>query len=337
MTRARQAALLFALAMTCAALATRSAGILPPFFPPAPAFAQQPAGQGIAAGPQFTLGLVLRYQLDVRTTHDGDVSGAVENPQGGNRLTVRFGAVLKLEALEPAPEGLLLRATIEQISVAIGGDTFDPAVVGLERRYRQLEGYSVIFHPRADIPPVPVASDPSLRNPELEATAQNWMRLLVSRIGAPPGAVPGSAWSDEQPVAVAPFKATVLRTASSYLRDEPCGGQGERAAVAAPSLAAEQCAVVLTRSTIVQAGSHRDPTPDSYRERGLRTAGRWAGTGEGLAYIAQRTGWVVSVTETQAEQMDFTVSRANGDVVLRRRGTVETQTHLLLQSVESRK
>ena len=321
MTPLRQVAFLLALALMSGSLSAH----------------QSAPAQGIGAAPQFSPGLVLRYQLDVRTTHDSETSGAVENPQGGNRLTVRFAAVLKVEALEPAPEGLLLRATIEQVSVAIGGDTFDPAVAGMERRYRQLEGYSVIFHPRADIPPVPVASDPSLRNPELEATAQNWMRLLTSRIGAPPGAVPGSAWSDEQPVAAAPLKATVLRTASSYLREEPCGGQGERAAVAAPSLAAEPCAVILTRSTIVQAGSHRDSTPDSYRVRELRTGGRWEGTGEGLAYIAQRTGWVVSVTETQAEQMDFTVSRTNGDVVLRRRGVVETQTHLLLQSVEMRK
>lgn len=320
MTRSLQVALLLALALLHSG--TR---------------AQQPAGPGLSAAPQFTPGLVLRYQLDVRTLHDGDTSGVVENPQGGSRSSVRFSAVLKLEALQPKDGGPQLRATIEQISVVIGGDTFDPAVTGLEQRYRQLEGYSVVFSGGDDRQPLPAASSATLRNPQLEATAQNWMRMLVSRIGAPPGAAPGSAWSDEQPVAAAPLKETVLRTASSYLRDEPCGGQGERAAVSVPSLATEDCAVVLTRSTITQAGSHRDPTPDSYRERGLRTSGRWEGSGESLAYVSRRTGWLVSVTETQSEQLDFTVIRAEGETILRQRGTVETQSHLLLQSAEIQK
>ena len=145
------------------------------------------------------------------------------------------------------------------------------------------------------------------------------------------------AASSEQSVDTSPLNGTVLRVQSSYLRDEPCGGQGERAATAAASLADETCAVLLAQSTLTQTGSRRDQTPPSYSERGLRTSGRWEGAGESLAYIARRTGWVVSITESQSEQMDFTIARADGEVVHRQRGRIETQTNLLLQSVETRK
>jgi len=295
-------------------------------------------GQGITAGPQFAPGQVLRYELNARVTHDGDTSGAVENPQGGGRLTVGLAASLKLEVLEPDAGATRVRATIEQVSIAVGGDTFDPFVAGIEGRYRQLEGYSRLFIvPPADSsqPPEPVA--PKRIDGRLEATAQSWMRTLVLGMGAPADSMPGGVWTKEQALAEAPLKETVLRVQSTYLRDEPCGGQAERADAGVPSLAAQPCALILARSTLGQAGSRRDPTPDTYRERGLRTAGKWEGSGESLAYVAHRTGWLVSITETQEESLDFTVSRAGGETVLRQRGRVETETHLLLQSVEMRK
>lgn len=292
-------------------------------------FAQPSTGQQAVPAPQLAPGLTLRYQLDIRTTHDATVSGAVENPQGGQRLSVRFGAVLKLEAIEPVAGEAQVRATVEQVSVVIGGDTFDPTVAALEHRYEQLEGFTTTFAPTRLQPPAPDTPDASV-------SAEGWLLALISRLASGPGESAASA-SREQPVDSAPLKGTVLRIESSYLRDEPCGGQGERAATAAASLAGEPCAVILTHSTLMQTSSQRDRTPPDYRERGLHTSGRWEGTGESLAYVARRTGWVVSITESQTEQMDFTITREDGEVVHRQRGSVETQTNLLLQSVESRK
>jgi hypothetical protein len=282
-------------------------------------------GQGSLPAPQLVPGLGLRYQLDIRTTHDASVTGAVENPQGGTQLSIRFSATLMLEALEPASGEAQVRATVSGVSVVIGGDTFDPSLAALEQRYKRLEGFAVTVSPASAPRPVPGASDTTVM-------VENWARALISGVAIGP-----ASDATEQPVDSAPLKGTVLRVQSSYLRDEPCGGQGERAATAAASLAAEPCAVILTQSTLTQTGSRRDQTPESYRERGLRTSGRWEGAGESLAYVARRTGWVVSITESQSEQMDFTIARPDGEVVHRQRGRIETQTNLLLQSVETRK
>lgn len=275
--------------------------------------------------PQLAPGLVLRYQLDIRTTHDSVVTGAVENPQGGAQLTIRFAATLTLEALEPAGGEAPVRATVSAVSVVIGGDTFDPSLAALEQRYKQLEGFTVTISPGSAPRSAPAPSDAA-------AMVENWARALISGVATGP-----ASGATEQPVDSAPLKDTVLRAQSSYLRDEPCGGQGERAATAAASLADEPCAVILTQSTLAQTGSRREQTPQSYREQGLRTSGRWEGAGESLAYVARRTGWVVSITESQSEQMDFTITRENGEVAHRQRGRIETQTNLLLQSVEARK
>ncbi len=288
-------------------------------------FAYGTAAQGSIPAPQLAPGLVLRYQLDIRTTHDSSVTGAVENPQGGAQLSIRFGATLTLEALEPAGGEAQVRAVVSQVSVVIGGDTFDPSLAALEQRYKQLEGFTVTISPASATRPVPGTSDAA-------AMVEYWARALISDVAT----VSASA-ATERPVDSAPLRGTVLRAQSSYLRDEPCGGQGERAAAAVTSLASEPCAVILTHSTLTQTGSRRDQTPESYRERGLRSSGRWEGSGESLTYLARRTGWVVSITESQSEQMDFTITRADGEVVHRQRGRIETQTNLLLQSVEARR
>ncbi|MGH9796296.1 MAG: hypothetical protein ACRD5G_16130 [Candidatus Acidiferrales bacterium] len=311
---------------------------------------------GIAGRPQLAPGIVLRYQFEVRSIHEGNVSGAIEDPQGGDRLSVRFAAVFKLEALDAAasfnspPSSLrgrsaapsqsvaVVRATIEQVVVLIGGDTFDPAIASLQERYQQLEGFSAVFSTAEASPPAQQERrDATLGDPQIGAVAKSWLRTLVFGISAPPGATSGKSWSNQQPIPAAPLDNTILRTKSTYLRDEPCGGKGQRAAVKAPSLAQQPCAVILASTTISQSGSPADRTPDHYRARDLRTAGRWEGAIESLAYISRRTGWIVSVTETQSEQMDFTVSRAtDNEPVLRHRGRIETQTNLLLQSVEAR-
>lgn len=286
------------------------------------------AAQGSLPAPQLAPGLILRYQLDVRTTQDNVVTGAVENPQGGTQLTLRFSATLTLHTLETQAGEAQVRATVEQVSVVTGGDTFDPSVAAMEQRYRKLDGFSTVLSPGGTQRSAASAAGPSAAEP--------WLHGLLARILEGAGSAPAATVSSEQPVESSPLRGTVLRVHSTYLRDEPCGGQGQRAAAAVASLAAEPCAVILTHSTLLQT-SHRDQTPPSYRERGLRSAGRWEGAGESLAYFARRTGWVVSITESQSEQMDFIISRAEGEVAHHQRGRIETQTNLLLQSVENRK
>ncbi len=292
--------------------------------------------------PQISPGNVFHYRLDIRTASEGTALGVVENPQGASRVEIRLSASLRLEALAVAPSDSAtprpdMRATFEQVSVALGGDVYDPALEDLAKRYRRLDGATFLFSAHdAGITKAPRPSGQPPLDSRLAAMAQGWVRLLVLGYDAPASFVPGTTWSDERSLPSAPLRGTILRSHYTYLRDEPCG-PGDRAAVHAQSLAEEPCAVLLLRTTIAQARAASDATPDAFREQSLRTAGRWEGSGETLAYIAQRTGWLVSITEVQVEQMDYTVSRAGGEEILRRRGRIETQTNLLLQSVETRK
>lgn len=297
---------------------------------------------GMAGPPQFAPGIVLRYRFEVRSLHEGNVTGAIEDPQGGDRLSVRFAAVFKLEALSshsgpqaaPASSRPDVRATIEQVSIVLSGDTFDPSASSLQQRYEQLEGFSIVLPSPGDETPRQVAG--ASGGDRIEVVAKSWLRMLVAGVRRTI-TEPGKTWSKEEPILSAPLNDTVLRTKYTYLRDEPCGGRGERAAVSVPSLANEPCAVILAVSSFKQSGSPNDRTPDDYRARGLRSTGKWEGTIENLAYISRRTDWVVSITETQSEQMDFTISRTDPDEApLRHRGQIETQTNLLLQSVESK-
>lgn len=309
---------------------------------------QSPDQQREIIAPKFSPGMILWYQLDVRTTHEGGITGAVEDPHGGNRLSVRFAATFKLEALPSAPYAqpssetpapVELRATIEQVSVAIGGDTFDPAAVALQQRYESLEGFSLLISSPAggnSSADSHEARQAAYGGDRVEAVVKSWMRMLAT--GFPQRAAePGKSWIKQEQLAGTPLKGTVLRTKYAYLRDEPCGGQGRRAAATAPSLANEPCAVIFAASTLTQSGSPSDRTPDDYRVRGLRTDGHWEGAFEDLAYVAKRTGWIISVTETQTERIKFSVSRADGaETPLHHRGEIKTQTNLLLQSVETK-
>ncbi len=287
--------------------------------------------------PQISPGNVFHYRLDIRTASEGTALGVVENPQGASRVEIRLSASLRLEALAVAPSDSAtprpdMRATFEQVSVALGGDVYDPALEDLAKRYRRLDGATFLFSAH-DAHHQSAARRPPPLDSRLAAMAQGWVRLLVLGYDAP--LLRPATWSDERS---SRRRRCAAPSAShyTYLRDEPCG-PGDRAAVHAQSLAEEPCAVLLLHTTIAQARAASDATPDAFREQSLRTAGRWEGSGETLAYIAQRTGWLVSITEVQVEQMDYTVSRAGGEEILRRRGRIETQTNLLLQSVETRK
>ncbi len=97
-------------------------------------------------------------------------------------------------------------------------------------------------------------------------------------------------------------------------------------------MAGETCAVILTRYEITQPHPPRDATPEDYRKRGLRTAGRWTGSGESLSYVSLRTGWVVSVTQSGTEEMDLTVSTADGSSGVRYAGRVRSQSQVTLLS-----
>lgn len=291
----------------------------------------------VRLAPQFAPGQVLRYQMEFRTTTNTTESGLAHDPQGPAQLVVTWDAVVHLEVLPLKPDDASaapvtrLRTTYEKSVATARSDTYDPEADRIEQQYRKLEGRAIEFMLDVDGKVAKVEGlEGLLRDPKAAAAARDWLAQLSMGASAPrEGIVPGQKWSFEQPAASAPLAGLLWRTESTYLRNEPCRPAGPHGAAASDSLAKETCAVILTRLEVTQPHPPKDPTPEDYRRAGVRTAGRWSGSGESLSYISLRTGWVVSVTQSATEEMDVTFYNAHGES-LRYAGRVHSQSQVSL-------
>ncbi len=302
--------------------------------------AKTPAPPRVRLTPRFSPGQTLHYQVDFRTRTASRGSGAVENQQGATEIDLAVSLLVRLEVLPAMPQGgdtLRLRATYEKSSVVLRGDSYDPSAAALEAQYRKLEGRSVEFKLSANgaVEEVQGLSE-ILGDEKAVAAAKDWFTQFASGMTLPgEGVVAGEIWSSERKVSESPLAGTVLETQATYLRNEDCRG-GVPTPNPAPDAAPEpqgsgrHCAVILTRYQMRQRGSGRDQTPESLRSRGLRSSGKWIGAGESLAYLSLETGLTVSVTQSGSEEVELTVTPANGNPPFHYAARVQTETHIAL-------
>jgi hypothetical protein len=226
-----------------------------------------------------------------------------------------------------------LRTTYEKSVATARSDTFDPEGATIEEQYRKLEGRTIQFTLDAQGKVSEVEGLAEILADEKAArAAREWLAQLAMGASFPKeGIVPGQKWSSEQPAPSAPIAGVFWRTESTYLRNERCRpATGTGAVAAAGPFPEEACAVILTRLEITQPRALRDPTPEEYRQHGLRTTGKWSGSGESLSYVSLCSGWVVSITKSGTEEMDVTVSAADGESMVRYAGRVRTQSQVTL-------
>ena len=335
--------------LLCASSSSAQQAAAPPIPPAQASRATQPP-QRMRFAPQFVPGQVLRYQMEFRTTTESRRTGLVEDPQAPSQLEMTWSAVVRLEVLGVATDAsgraatstgageggrMRLRTTYEKSVATSRSDTYDPAGAALEEQYRKLEGRTLQYVLDAEGKVSDVEGLQEIVADEKAASAaRDWLAQLAVSTSLPQGGiVPGQKWSSEQPATSAPLAGLLWRTESTYLRDEPCrpiAAAGAASEAGLPS--GESCAVILTRFVMRDGRARGDPTPDEYRRRGLRTAGTWSGSGESLAYISLRSGWVVSLTQTGSEEMDVTVSTADGQSSVRYAGRVRSQSQVTLLS-----
>jgi hypothetical protein len=312
---------------------------LAPVVPAAPQ--DRPEAQALAPvslQPRFAPGQILRYRIALESTSDTRQSGLVRNPQGPAQLSVTWEAIVRLEVLEAeghagAGGPLRLRVTYEQSAATVRSDALEPRSEEIKQQYAQLAGRSVEFTFTAGGRVSEIRGlDGLLSDESARAAVHQWLAQLSSAAAAPPaGVVPGQKWSSTQ-AADLPLAGLSWRTDASYLRDEPCR-------LANPSQAADisdrrDCAVILARLALVTTRPLRDPTPEEYRRNGLRTSGRWTGSGESLLYVSLHTGWVVSSTQESTEQMDVTITGGAGGQgsTVRQAGAATTRSQVYLLS-----
>ncbi len=93
----------------------------------------------------------------------------------------------------------------------------------------------------------------------------------------------------------------------------------------------ESCAVILTHFEISRRGSeHSDATPDEYRHNGLRTSGKWTGSGQSLNSVSLVSGFLVSSSQTATQDMDYEIASAASGSAIHQVGRTTTQTEISL-------
>jgi hypothetical protein len=317
--------------------------------------------------PKLVPGEVLVYRIQLQTITDTKPTGAVSDPQGPSRLAVTWDATVKLEVLgelaqtpaappppaakpgagkpdggqearrsspaaapQAAPQAaplappLRIRTTYEHSAASVKGDSPDPQADEIEERYAQLDGRAIEFTVGTDGHVSEVHGlDNVFENDQVRQAAEQWMLQVSSPAMVPGGVAIGQSWNSAQPAVSMPLAEMVWRSNSTYLRNESC-----RPADTGPA-SKESCAVILTRQSVLPRKQVHDPTPDDYRRNGLHTAGTWTGSGESLSYVSLETHVAVSVTQDSAQQIDFTVTNAEG-ASIRYAGNIETHSRVEL-------
>jgi len=308
--------------------------------------------------PKLVPGEVLVYQIQLQTITDTKPTGAVSDPEGPSRLAVTWDATVKLEVLgelaqtptaPPAPKPatgksdggqaarrptpaaaplaapLRIRTTYEHSAASVKSDSPDPQSDEIEARYAQLDGRAIEFTVGTDGHVSEVHGlDNVFENDQVRQAAEQWMLQVSSPALAPGGVAIGQSWNSAQPAVSMPLAEMVWRSNSTYLRNESCRPTDTSAAASKDS-----CAVILTRQSVLPRKQLHDPTPDDYRRNGLHTAGTWTGSGESLSYVSLETHVAVSVTQDSSQQIDFTVTNAEG-ASIRYAGNIETHSRVEL-------
>ena len=217
----------------------------------------------------------------------------------------------------------------------------------LDDPYNRLEGHSVEFTIQSNGGVTDIKGpDGAFPNPTEANPLLSWAKAFSSSAGAPgKGIAIGQKWTGERPVTGMPFSDLLWRSDSTYLRNEPCdlsaavdpsaatGAIASKSRTASKSAAApESCAVILTRFQILRHGSPRsDATPPDYLHNGLRTSGKWEGSGESLDSISLVTGLLVRSTQNSTQVVDYKLTSAASGSAIHQVGhaTIESEIKLI--------
>jgi hypothetical protein len=303
------------------------------------------AGVRVRFAPKFVPGEVLRYRIESRTTTTGTTTTPIVNPEGGSKSIQTIHMVVRLETRGVSADSKVrFHATYEKSSAESETDALDLAATSFADQYNRLEGRSVEFTLEPDgqftdfqdLSAAPSSQPIAVQRNTDQSAAESTLALLQ---GLSPGSgfpqkgvAIGQKWTNEQLIAGALLSGLTRRSDSSYLRDETCGSSAATQASGSPASASpDNCAVILTRFTILRRGSTQaDDTPDDYRRNGLRTSGTWTGSGESLDSISLATGLLVNSTQTSTQEMDYQIISASSGSKIHRVGKVQSQSEITL-------
>ncbi|HUJ30179.1 MAG TPA: hypothetical protein VLY23_02785 [Candidatus Acidoferrum sp.] len=288
--------------------------------------------------PRFVQGMTLRYRIETRASSNVRVTTPITNPEGGSQFQQTTSFLVRLDVLaappaqgEPGP--VRFRATFEKSHAMSETDAFAPEADSLVTAIDNLERHSVEFTlgsagQLSDIKGLEqVSTDPAAAERVL-----SWTSVLSSEGSFPKSGIEiGQKWNTERPLTGLPLTGLIWRAESSYLRNEPCAVSAAASDSGGAAVGGQGCAVILTRFEISRHGSERsDATPENYIRNGLRTSGRWTGSGESLNSVSLADGFLVSSTQTATQDLDYEIVSASSGSRVRHAGQTKTQTEITL-------
>jgi hypothetical protein len=295
--------------------------------------------------PQFTQGATLDYDIETRTTSNDHTTTPIVNSEGASQYRQSTSLVLRLDVLDVQHERqgstgpVRFRAAFDQARADSEADAFAPEAAAIDDAIEKLEGQSFEFTmgPENNLTSVK-GLDQIAGSREVAARVLSWVRVLCAPVELPRDGIEiGQKWTADRPLTDLPLTGVVWRNDSSYLRDEPCATSSGTKNRAASPAAAGTCAILLTRFEIFRHGSeHSDATPDDFRRNGLRTSGKWTGSGESLDAISLANGFLISSTQTAKQDMDYEISSASSGSRIHHVGQTTTQTEITLLSSPGR-
>lgn len=304
-------------------------------------FAGAHAGQRVVLQPRWVKGTVLRYHLQTSTASDEHDVTPVVNPEGASQYRQATDLLLRIEVLDvpkaAAKEKTRLRATFEDANSDSEVNGYAPESAALDDAFDKLKGQSFDFSidPGNELADVQGLSQIA-PDRDVAAKVLSWLRVLFAPIDIPARGIDvGQKWRNDHEMTGLPLTGLIWRNESTYLRDEPCAAaSGVKGGATLGTQAG--CAVVLTHFSILRHGpDHADATPESYLHNGLRTSGKWGGSGESLDAISLATGFLMSSTQTATQDMDYEIRSAASGSSIHHVGHTTTQTEITLLPVAS--
>jgi hypothetical protein len=300
----------------------------------------------VQLAPHFAQGTTLRYRIETRTASDEHTTSPVDSNVGGGpfkqtaSFVVRLDVLALLQTTQSAASFVRFRTTFEKSRAdsAAGGSGSEqsPFSNALDDSIDQFEGRSFEFTigPDGQIASVK-GLDEITTNREAADRALSWITVLSSAGSVPrEGVEIGQKWKNEKALTGLPLSDVIWRTESSYVRDEPCAAPLSVKNASGPGSGAqrqESCAVILTHFEISRRGSeHSDATPDDYRRNGLRTSGKWTGSGQSLNSVSLVSGFLITSSQTATQNMDYEIVSAASGSAIHQAGRTTTQTEISL-------
>jgi hypothetical protein len=303
-----------------------------------------PGGEKIAAVvlfPRLSKGQVLRYQISYHRVSTASRTSMVQDPASAVNSELSLGLGIRLEVVEIAePEAssaavrpvIRLRATYERAAAMQRTD--DPVAddSAAEKRFAQLEGKS--FDCTLDGNGVQECKGTGEDVSGAAEGMRGWLAQVFAAASLPQkGIAPGESWGDEQEAGEEiPLAGLRWVRQFTFLKEEPCRNAEPAAAGGEAQAPAdgELCAEIRVRSLLVRRDNAKDATPESFRVKGLRTAGSARGANESIIRISMTSGLTVSAGDTGWLTADFTVSTADRERKIHTTSEVKTDSSLSL-------